>query len=94
MCNGLRSHGTILQPIYGEGFLSPEVGNDLRGIRSFIQITGITHTTEFDDNYRTEIEQKRARRTTAHVTKMAYLFTQRLHGDTQAGLIVSIQEWP
>ena len=58
---------TILQSIYGEGFLSPEVGNDLRGIRLFIQITGITHTTEFDDNHRTEIEQKRAR-----LTHLAY----------------------
>jgi hypothetical protein len=58
-----------------------------------MQIAGITHTTEFDDNHRTEIEQKRARRTTAHMTKMACLFAQGLHGDTQAGPIVSVQEW-
>src|SRR5262245_39034475 len=69
MGNCLRSEGPILQAIEGEGCLSPEVGNNLRGIGLFIQITGIPHTTEFDDHHRAEIEEKRTRLTTAYIAK-------------------------
>jgi hypothetical protein len=54
--NSLRSKDTILQSIDGEGLWRPEVRNNLLRVWFFIEITSITHTTEFDDDNRAEIK--------------------------------------
>ena len=82
---------SIASILYGEGYLGPEVSNDFSHAGFFIQITGIARLTELDDEYGTEIEQKRASRTPSDMAKMFHMFLLGLHGNAQAGFIVSIQ---
>jgi len=56
MSNGLRSKDTILQSIDGERLWRPEVRNNLLRVWFFIEITSITHMTEFDDDNRAKIK--------------------------------------